>query len=179
MIDPLIDLTLRGLLSALFAWSAIHKLRDLPAFSQVVRGYEVLPVAGAPLAAGVFPVVELMVAGGLLAPVMHFASSVAAAALLLVYSVAIGANLARGRRDVDCGCFGPARRQPLSEWLLVRNGVLCAGAAVVGLPVGSRSLTSVDVVSAVAACASLTMLWMSANQLVSQWPRMHALRRPS
>ena len=40
-------------------------------------------------------------------------AAAAAALLLALYAGAIGVNLARGRRDIDCGCGGPASRQPI------------------------------------------------------------------
>ena len=41
--------------------------------------------------------------------------------LLSLYTAAIVLNLARGRRDIDCGCGGPGSRQTLHEWLVWRN----------------------------------------------------------
>ncbi|MDG2308426.1 MAG: MauE/DoxX family redox-associated membrane protein [Candidatus Binatia bacterium] len=176
-LDPLLDGTLRGSLALLFAWSASHKWRDLPRFAAVVREYEVLPVGLERPAALVLGAFEVVIAIALLVPAAHGSSSVAAAALLAIYTAGIILNLARGRRDLDCGCFGPAQRQPLSEWLVLRNVLLLLAALVVGLPAGARSLSALDAFAGIAGCTTLAMLWTSANQLVSQWPRMQAVRR--
>jgi uncharacterized membrane protein YphA (DoxX/SURF4 family) len=178
-LDPLVDGALRVSLALLFVWSASHKWRDLPRFAAVVREYELLPAGLERAAAVVLGAVEILIAIALLVPAAHGASSVAAAVLLIVYTAAIGLNLVRGRRDLDCGCFGPARRQPFSEWLVLRNVLLLAAALVVGLPTEARSLSALDAFAGIAACTTLAMLWTSANQLVSQWPRMQALRRSS
>ena len=47
-----------------------------------------------------------------------------AAVLLVISGMAIGVNILRGKRDIDCGCSGPLGRQPLSGWLLWRNASL-------------------------------------------------------
>ena len=46
--------------------------------------------------------------------------------LLALYAGAMAVNLARGRRDLDCGCAGPGVRRPVGEGLLIRNGALIA-----------------------------------------------------
>jgi hypothetical protein len=47
-----------------------------------------------------------------------------AAALLLLFALAMGINLRRGRRHIDCGCFQSALEQTLSWTLVMRNAVL-------------------------------------------------------
>ena len=64
---------------------------------------------------------------------------VAAAALLAAYGAAIGVNLARGRRHIDCGCVGPAARRPIGGWLVARNGVLAAPSRSPGSRAGRRA----------------------------------------
>jgi len=177
-VDPLIDAVLRVSLAAMFAQAAIHKLRDPQAFEGTVEQYELLPRSIVRLAARAFPVVEVAVAVSLLVPGAHLSSSLAAASLLLAYTFAISANLLRGRRDVDCGCFGPAHRQPLREGLVARNVVLVVAALASGLPQATRALSWVDVVTLVAACLTSGLLWTAANQLLAQNARIAALRSP-
>lgn len=50
-------------------------------------------------------------------------------ALLAVFALAMGINLARGRWEIDCGCFQSGRRQSLSAGLIMRNGLMSAALA--------------------------------------------------
>ena len=130
-------------------------------------------------AASVLAGAELAIATGLLLLATREAASLAAAALLSAYTVAIAVNLARGRSELDCGCFGPAHAQPVHGWLLVRNGVAVSAALVASLPLGSRALTSLDVFAIFAGWAAASLLWLAANQLASQWSPIESLRRLS
>jgi hypothetical protein len=49
---------------------------------------------------------------------------------LLLFALAMGVNLRRGRRHIDCGCFQSALRQTLSWTLVARNVVLASLMAV-------------------------------------------------
>lgn len=174
--DPLLDVTLRAALAAMLVWAAVHKLRDLRAFVSVIRGYEILPAGAARWFAPGFAALELLLAVALLWSPAQRIAGFALAALLASYTAAIHVNLRRGRR-VDCGCFGPARRQPLSEWLLLRNALLVGAAVVAGLPAGDRPLGAFDVFLAGVAVTTLALLWIATNQLLAQWPALAALRR--
>jgi hypothetical protein len=164
--DPAVQLIARGALALLFGWSAAHKLRDVEGFRAALEGYELLPrrwavPAGALLIAG-----EVGVAAGLLLPRVAPVAALGAAALLVLYAGAIAVNLRRGRHDIDCGCGGPAGRQPISAALVVRNGVLAAAAIGSALPAQSRSLTWLDGTTVVAAVATLALLYAAVDGLL-------------
>ncbi|MGH8629603.1 MAG: MauE/DoxX family redox-associated membrane protein, partial [Burkholderiales bacterium] len=80
---------------------------------------------------------------------------VLACALLLVYALAMGINLARGRRDIDCGCFKSALKQTISGWLIGRNLLLAAAAAALLLPLAGRTTGVLDYVTVGAGGAML------------------------
>jgi hypothetical protein len=44
--------------------------------------------------------------------------------LLLSFSVAMGVNLRRGRKDLNCGCSGARQPQKISGRLILRNAIL-------------------------------------------------------
>ena len=93
----------------------------------------------------------------------------------LVYAAAVGMNLARGRRDIDCGCAGFGRRQSLHEWLLARNllyVVIAGGAALV--PV-ARPLTWFDALTALLAVSALAALAMAFDGLAALAPSFRRL----
>ena len=96
-------------------------------------------------------------------------------ALLTIFSGAIAINLARGRTNIDCGCFGPALRQELSGWLLLRNLFLMILAAVVILPASDRAIESLDVVTIVLGAMTLVILYASANFAIGNAPKTRAL----
>jgi hypothetical protein len=99
-----------------------------------------------------------------------------AAGLLVLYGAAIGANLARGRRHVACGCLGPAAEQPLHAGLLVRNGVLAAAALASSAPASARALGPTDAFTTVAAVATLALLYLAVDGLLAA-ARLAAPRR--
>ena len=54
------------------------------------------------------------------------------ALLLLVFTLAVGINLARGRTDLKCGCFGLKHEQKIGFKIIARNFALFILALRVG-----------------------------------------------
>lgn len=170
-LDPAFGWTLRFFLAALFARALYGKLRAPGEFATAIRGYELLPpglagVVSVALIAVEFAIVALLLSS--LAP----AAAALAAALLLLYGAAIGINLARGRRDIDCGCSGPAQRQSLHELLIGRNLVYAGIAMVATLPLGARSLGWLDVTTIALALAALAGLALAIDGIAALAPRL-------
>ncbi len=115
-------------LGAVFLWAAATKLPDMVSFAESVANYRLLPPAlVAPAAAAVIGV-ELAVGALLVAGLRARAASVAAAALLAVFTVGLAQALLRGI-DLRCGCFGGSEK---ATWTTVgRDVALLAAAAVV------------------------------------------------
>ena len=174
-IDPALRMTLRAAASLLFLWAATHKLRDAAAFRTALANYDLLPARWLDRCARLLIVAELAVAMGVLLPGLGDAAALLGAALLALYAGAIGVNLRRGRRDIDCGCAGAARRQPLSVGLVVRNLVLAGAAVVSALPAAPRVLTWVDGVTVGAGVIILVLLYAAIDGLLIQAPRLRAL----
>ncbi|HJQ85307.1 MAG TPA: MauE/DoxX family redox-associated membrane protein [Candidatus Binatia bacterium] len=175
VIDPVVDATMRAGLALLFVVAASHKLRDPARFRATVVAYRVLPEALAPVVATLLVLAELGVAVALAVPPARTAALAGAGGLLLVYAGALGVNVVRGR-DLDCGCAGPAARQPINGWLVGRNVVLAAAALAALVPVRPRSLVWIDVLTVIAATAALALLHASVDRLIAQAPRLAALR---
>jgi hypothetical protein len=173
MLDPAFALVLRGGLALLFAAAAWHKLRDLAAFRAALGEYQLLPEAGIGLASRALVGLELVTAGML---ALSTSGGLPAAALLAVYTAAIGVNLARGRREIDCGCFGPAARQPLSYGLALRNAGLLLLALAAALPAAPRMLVWLDGFTIAAGIALGALLHAALNTLLANAPRLRALR---
>lgn len=112
--------------AALFLGACIAKIRDPEAFALAVNRYRLLPG-------------ELVNAMALLLPWIEFTSGLAVLAaparlraagaliitgMLLVFTLAISLNLARGI-EASCGCFSTRADAAVSDvWNLVRNGAL-------------------------------------------------------
>ncbi|MEQ8263966.1 MauE/DoxX family redox-associated membrane protein [Pseudohaliea sp.] len=114
----------RGLITVVFGVAAAHKVRSVGRFVAVLGAYRILP------AFLLRPVSLLLIAAeGFVALGVWFDGSrtvavALALALLTSYAGAIGLNLKRGRRDIDCGCSFGGAGERLSPLLLVRNAAL-------------------------------------------------------
>ncbi len=108
-----------------FLQAALAKLRSRDLLPGVIANYRLLPGALVGPAALMLAPAELAVAVGLLLGGQPFAAG-AAITLLVIFAAAMGINLARGRRQIDCGCGRSQLRQPLSWLLVVRNFLLAA-----------------------------------------------------
>lgn len=176
MVDPAIDLTLRAALTLLFLAAAAHKLRDRAAFRATFADYRIVPDAVSGLAAHLVPLAELVVAALLLVPAASSLGKIGGALLLLVYGAAVGVNLARGRRHIDCGCAGPRARRPIGGGIVVRNALLAAAALATLVPVAARPLVWVDALTVSGAVLALTALYLATDRLMAHAPALARLR---
>ena len=173
-LDPALAWLIAIALAMLLLASALHKLRDLPGFEAVLGNYDILPARAAhlvPVVARIAVALELLLAVALLVPGAAGWAGPATALLLGLYALAIGINLMRGRRDIDCGCLGPGAgagaRNGLSPWLVARNLVLMSLAAAHALPVAQRSLHWLDAITALGALLVLAGLWQATHLLIA------------
>jgi len=164
MVDPALQLLLQTGLSLLFAVAAFHKAVDLADFSTSLDAYRLLPERWTRIAARSLVVFETCVAVGVW---LSRLATAAAAALLTVYTIAIVINLMRGRRDIDCGCGGPGRKQTLSYKLVVRNAALIALATICAFPTAGRPLLWIDGLTVIAGVTVLSLLYGAGDSLLS------------
>ncbi|WOF72652.1 hypothetical protein QMT40_000270 [Parvibaculaceae bacterium PLY_AMNH_Bact1] len=166
MLDPVIDIALRGALAALLLSAAWHKLRDPIAFWQAVSGYHLLPEELERPAARLIPLIEITFAIFLLA----FASSslpvVATMTLWVVYGTAIAVNLLRGHMELDCGCGGIGADQQIHWGLVVRNGVLTVVTSLLLFPATGRALGWFDYATAGFTVLILLLIYATAEHLL-------------
>lgn len=172
-LDPLICVTLRAFVGALFVLAAVHKMLGFRDFSITLGKYLRGTLFAAPRP--VFAIAVLVVAGELSisAACAVLPTSVAAASAaiaLLGYAAAMYLNLRRGNVLLDCGCSWGARRQPLSRALVVRNCCLAALALTMAVPAGARTLTTIDIISVFAAVGVLAALYTAINLLLALAP---------
>ena len=163
-------LSLRWIISVVFIVGSVHKLSSPPAFAAVLSAYRLLPAPAVVPAAYLVTVAELLVAALLL--LNTSLGSVGALLLLSLYTVAIGINLLRGRRDIDCGCAGPTVRQTLSGWLVLRNLGLLGVVLVTMRPTVARELALLDWFTASFAAACFLLLFSAATHIAAASRRL-------
>src|SRR5918997_2835193 len=117
----------RLLLAAVFVVAGIAKLADREGSRRAIADFGAPAALSAPLGF-LLPLAELAVAAALIPTATAFWGGLGALALLLLFVVGIGANLARGHKP-DCHCFGQLHSAPAGGATLARNGVLAAVAA--------------------------------------------------
>lgn len=177
VVDPGVGYTAVLAFVLLFAHAALDKWRRLAEFGAVLANYRLFPAAAATALAALVPGLESLLALLLLPAVTRPWAAAGGATLLLAYAAAIGINLRRGRRDLDCGCAGPAERRPIAPWMVGRNILLAAALAVAGLPWSARPLAWIDFLTIGGGLAVLVLVYLSLDRLFGQvMPRTAALR---
>lgn len=119
----------RLLLAVVFLVSGLAKLVDQQGSRQAFVDFGLPRRLAGPLGYGL-PLAELAVAVALLPTATAWYAAIGASALLVVFLLGMGVNLARGRRP-DCHCFGQVHSAPIGPGSLVRNGVLLAVAVFI------------------------------------------------
>ena len=160
--------------SYLFVDAGYRKLSEFRFLQKTITEYRVLPTSWSGPLARVLPITELGAGVGLLIPILHSEAAIAICGALLAYTVAIAVNIARGRRDLDCGCAGPGAEQVISGALLVRNAVLFLLAlALASIPVSQRvPLDTPEICLALAAALLCALVYQVINQLVANQDKL-------
>jgi hypothetical protein len=125
-IDPSILIADRVLGALVFGMAVLGKLHHHDEFVGLVANYRLVPEPLIPVVAWLVVALETVVALSLPTGAGLAAGAALAVILLCVFALAMTINLARGRQEIDCGCFQSALRQRLSVPLIVRNMVLAA-----------------------------------------------------
>jgi thiol-disulfide isomerase/thioredoxin len=118
------------LIGGVFVTSAIAKIADRDGSRRAVMNFG-LPTSVAGPLSSFLPFAELAIAFVLTLTTATWWGSVAALSLLLIFTIGITINLAKGR-SFDCHCFGQLHSAPISLSTVVRNLLLVAAAAFVG-----------------------------------------------
>lgn len=161
-------LAVAGGFAVLLGFAAWSKVRDAAGFEAILADYRLLPGSLVrPVARGI-PAVEGVLGGAWIIAPWHsdaaLFASIATAAILLGYGVAIAANLSRGRSWIDCGCGGGEQL----SWVLVgRNAVLATVAVVPLLASGAARPDWGDLAMALPMFAAGVCLYLATGALVA------------
>ncbi|MBM7458076.1 MauE/DoxX family redox-associated membrane protein [Rhodococcus coprophilus] len=112
--------------------AGIPKLRDRDGLLTVVKGYRLLPDRMERVVAGSLPLVEVLVGTALILGIAGVWAASGAALLFAAFTFGLTVNLARGRRDLDCGCFAfSAHEVPRIGWFHAARAASFAVTALV------------------------------------------------
>lgn len=125
--SPTLMTVARLLVGGIFLASGVGKLLE-PAgqFAHILGAYRIMPEAAIPLVATWLPWGELVLGAYLVSGFETRLSAGAAALLFVVFSVAIGVNLAVGAPLEECGCFGALLKKEGASLTLAGDLVLAA-----------------------------------------------------
>jgi hypothetical protein len=177
--DPVVQAALRAGASLLFVSSALHKLRDGPAFRAALTGYALLPAALLPAAARVLVAAEVGIGIAVLVPGLAPDACRAGAGLLSLYAGAVALNLARGRSAIDCGCGGPGGRRPIGLELVVRNGLLAGLLLWAARGAAPRPWVWLDTATFAGLLASGVLLYAAIDVALANAARLRDLEDPA
>ena len=176
-IDPVIGLTSRLVLTLVFGAALMHKILAPHRFIAVLREYRLLPATLVAPASLLVIFAEAFAILGIWWQALRVWAASTAVVLLAIYGIAIGINLWRGRRTIDCGCSFGSANQPLSNALLVRNALLMLPCAAAGLPETS-ALDVPGLAVGVLGAVALGLCYQVWGVLLSNRPRILQMEEP-
>lgn len=167
-----------GFLAWLFAMAGFHKLRHPGSLGEVAAQYVPAPLRGWWRDSLVLLVgaAELLLAVALLWPASREAGAAGAVALLLAYALMMAWQLLQGQRDLRCGCAGPASDVRISPALVLRNLCIAGLAMLLWLPTAPAALSASALGLALGMVLFLLVLYLSAEQLISNSQSMAGSR---
>ncbi|ATQ30881.1 methylamine utilization protein [Rhodococcus ruber] len=157
--------------------AGVPKAGDHEGLLRVVRGYRLLPSGVERVVARVLPAAEIVVGALLVFGVAGRTAAAAAAVLFLGFFVGLTVNLARGRRELDCGCFafGDHDAAPRIGWF---HSVRAGGFAVVSIVLALTGPPGIGVLEQAAALALAALVLTAALAAAQLRAVVHVGRRP-
>lgn len=156
----------RCVIGAILLVAAVAKLGRHGQLVSIVFNYRIVPTPLVRPVAALLPAIELIVAVALLTGIEVRYAGASAAALFVLFGLAMAINLARGRSEIACGCFGARGDQEPLRWLYVWRNVGLAGAALATTPWTAPDAPAVDTATAeyasalLAAAVALACWWL-------------------
>ena len=158
-------------LSWLMLAAGAAKLRHRSEHARAVEAYALLPAGAGRRVAPLLGALECTAGAAVWLEGMQARAALLMLVLLALYTGAVAINLARGRRDIDCGCAGTAAQVPLGGAVLVRNAALILAAlAVYARPAALALVLGAwrSSLAALAVATLLVLLYNGANFLLSR-----------
>lgn len=153
----------------IFFHAGYSKLRHPGDYLDIMAAYLGRPVmTGAVKAAGV---VEVAMAALVIVPNTRSIGALGCSFLLIVYALFMWRQIQAGRRDLRCGCSGPAAETRIGPELVVRN-------LVVALPLLGLAFLNPEMMSWAAVFLALAfgvfslMIYLSSDQVIANQQRL-------
>ncbi|WP_374017893.1 MauE/DoxX family redox-associated membrane protein [Paenibacillus thiaminolyticus] len=121
----------QNVLAFLFLSTFLHKTLNYREHIRTMNAYHLVPARFIVPSFILFAAAELAIGLSLLLSGITLYHVVSIGSLLSIYTFAIGFNLMRGHRHINCGCGGILENEQLSWGLVLRN--LLLGFSVVGI----------------------------------------------
>ena len=128
----LLIVSCRILVGLVMLAAALGKIGDPATFASQIHHFRLIPVAGENLLAMTLPWIELLAGLGLTLSVRPRSAAWLSTAMMVVFTIAVGAALAR-KLDIECGCFGTADATRVGMKKLLEDLALTAAAVVASL----------------------------------------------
>lgn len=152
----------RLFLAVILLTAGVAKAADQGATRRALRGFGVPAALTVPLGWSL-PFVEIVLALALISLKTAWAAAMAALVLMLIFAIAIGTNLLRGRTP-ECNCFGQLHSKPVSWSMFTRNLMLAAVAAfIVAQRKSGPGLSALDWLADLKAAEILNLLISTAG----------------
>lgn len=180
-IDPAVLRTCQAAVIVVFGAAGFSKLVNPERFERAVASYGLLPAFLVGPVALCLALAELAIAAALLVDSSRPAAALAGLGLLGLFLVAIGMSLARGNRDIDCGCWafggkGDGHPARLSGWHLARLALLAAFVAPCLFGPAQRAVEWIDYVTATGGLAVAGGLFVAIDYLLANGAAIQKLR---
>jgi uncharacterized membrane protein YphA (DoxX/SURF4 family) len=121
-IGLILQTLLRMICGTILIYASLDKLGDAAKFLKVIENYHVLPGDLLPLAAVVIPWLEFFTGVCLAVGFKWRGAAFLFCALMTVYTLALGWNLAQGS-EMNCGCFAMDSTEKLTGWTVLRDAL--------------------------------------------------------
>ncbi|MEZ7237916.1 MauE/DoxX family redox-associated membrane protein [Rhodococcus sp. GXMU-t2271] len=157
--------------------AGVPKAGDHEGLLRVVRGYRLLPAVVERVVARMLPATEIAVGALLVLGVAGRVAAAAAAVLFLGFFVGLTVNLARGRRELDCGCFafGDRDAAPRIGWF---HSVRAGGFAALSIALALTGPPGIGVLEQAAALALAALVLVAGLAVAQLRAVVHVGRRP-
>lgn len=180
-IDPVILRACQAAVSLVFGAAALGKLVNIERFESAVASYGLLPAFLVEAVAFCLALAELAIAVALLVDPARKAAALGGLALLGIFFTAIGISLARGNRDIDCGCWafgqkGSGHPARLSGWHLGRVALLALLVSPALFDPAQRPVEWLDYVTATGGLAMAGGLFVAIDLLLANDAAAQKLR---
>ncbi|HUK62799.1 MAG TPA: MauE/DoxX family redox-associated membrane protein [Dongiaceae bacterium] len=119
-------------IGVILLWASLGKIGDMSEFAREVHNFHLSPLWAEHLIAMTLPWVELTAGLALVTGLRARAGAVLALALMVLFTIAVGAAWARGL-DFRCGCFGKASAATIGPAKFVENVGFALLAAIAAL----------------------------------------------